>query len=97
MKFWPSDTFEIETTMSLDAILAALGSKFEPKKFFRFTSNHAPFDGQATRGVLALFLCYITVAIAYGVVMGGFWIEANEQKPMLIEMFTGIGTSEQPH
>ena len=49
MKFWPSDTFEIKTTMSPEEIVAALNSRIEPKKLFRFSSDHAPFQDDISR------------------------------------------------
>jgi len=49
MKFWPSDRFEIETTMSPEAIVTALNSKIEPKKLFRLSLDHAPFQGDISR------------------------------------------------
>ena len=167
MKFWPSDRFEIETTMSPEEIVAALNSKIEPKKLFRFSSDHAPFHGDISRDgfritraihsmnsflpvvtgkflpgdsgikvairlglhpLITAFMCIwfggvglgVIAALAgllsgqalaspmllipfgmlvsgWAVVSGGFWFEAKKQKPMLVEMFKGLKTREQPH
>ena len=48
MKFWPCDSFEIETTMSPEDIVASLSAKVEPRKLVRltgFSSHHAEFEG----------------------------------------------------
>lgn len=45
MKFWPSDKFEIETTMLPQDIVASLNSNVEPKKLYRMSKEHAPFQG----------------------------------------------------
>jgi hypothetical protein len=49
MKFLPYDKFEIETTMSPEAFVAALNSQVEPKRLFRMSSNHLPFQGDISR------------------------------------------------
>jgi len=49
MKFWPSDKLEIETTMPLEAVVAALSSKIEPIKPLRFSRDHAIFQGYVFR------------------------------------------------
>lgn len=46
MKFWPSDSFVIETSMPFDEALAALQSEVEPKKLFRRSSDHTKFEGE---------------------------------------------------
>jgi hypothetical protein len=46
MRFWPSDSFEIETTLSLRETIALLDAHVEPKRLFRFFSDHKTFEGQ---------------------------------------------------
>ncbi len=49
MKFWPSDQFEIQTTMSAEDIVASLSSEIEPNKLFGMSTDHAPFQGDISR------------------------------------------------
>lgn len=54
MKFWPCDSFEIETTMSTEDIVASLNARVEPRKLLRlrligFSSHHAEFEGHISR------------------------------------------------
>ena len=48
MKLWPSDSFDIETTLSPEEIVASLRSAIEPARMFRFSSKHATFQGELT-------------------------------------------------
>jgi hypothetical protein len=48
MKLWPSDSFEIETRLPPEKIASSMGSWVEPKKLFRFSSDHALFQGNVT-------------------------------------------------
>ena len=48
MKIWPSDRFEIKTQMSLETAVATIKSSIEPKKFFRFSSGNAAFQGEVS-------------------------------------------------
>jgi hypothetical protein len=41
----PYERFEVETTLTNSTIVEVLSSKIEPKKIFRLSSNHAPFEG----------------------------------------------------
>jgi len=166
MKLWPSDRFEIETALSPEAIVTALNTQIEPKKLFRFSTNHAPFQGEISRDAfritriihyrnsflpvvrgkflpgtagikvairlglhpfVTVFMCVwfggvglgaiaalaglirgqapaspmlliplAMLVFGWALVSGGFWYEAKKQRPMLIEMFKGLATSEQP-
>jgi hypothetical protein len=49
MRFWPSDSFEIETTMTPEEIVDSLKCGVEPKKLFRFSSAHTVFQGDLMR------------------------------------------------
>ena len=46
MKFLPYDRFELETQMDSKAIIEAMKTKIAPRKLFRFSSDHAPFQGE---------------------------------------------------
>src|SRR5438067_5331361 len=48
MKLWPTDSFEIETTMSEEEIASALRKWIEPRKTFRLSWDHAAFEGSFT-------------------------------------------------
>jgi ABC-type iron transport system FetAB permease component len=48
VRLWPSDSFEIETTLSPEEIVESLQSAIEPAKVFRFSSKHATFQGKLT-------------------------------------------------
>ena len=45
MKFLPYDKFEIETTKAPEVIVESLKPKIDPRKLFRFSSDHAYFQG----------------------------------------------------
>jgi hypothetical protein len=49
MKLWPTDRFEVETTMSVDDVVEALKTKIEPKRWFRLSPSHASFQGTISR------------------------------------------------
>lgn len=49
MKLWPSDRFDIESSMSPEALAAALSSNVEPRKWFRWSKVHARFQGEVSR------------------------------------------------
>jgi|LGVE01.1.fsa_nt_gb hypothetical protein len=46
MKILPSDRFEIETELPLETAVEILQSSVEAKKFIRFSSGNAPFQGE---------------------------------------------------
>ena len=48
MKLWPYDSFEIRTQLSVEALTDALNEHIEPKKWFRLSRNHKPFQGTHT-------------------------------------------------
>jgi hypothetical protein len=50
MKIWPYDSFEIETSMTLDEVVNKLEAKTEPKSWFpSFFGDHRPFQGEVSR------------------------------------------------
>ncbi|MBL4771031.1 MAG: hypothetical protein JKY61_07800 [Planctomycetes bacterium] len=49
MKFLPSDTFEIETNMPLEAIVAAFDEMIEPRRYFCWSSGRGLFQGETSR------------------------------------------------
>lgn len=50
MKLWPSDSFDILTTLSPEEALGVIKTRTEPKKMFRFSKDHLLFQGQVTEG-----------------------------------------------
>ena len=50
MKLLPFDTFEFQTSLTLEETITVLKAEVEPKKWFRwFTSKHAFFEGEVSR------------------------------------------------
>ncbi|MBN1359761.1 MAG: hypothetical protein JW993_04175 [Sedimentisphaerales bacterium] len=52
MRFWPSDSFEIDTTLSREDIITHLNSSVQPGKPFRFfpsSAGHKNFRGQISQ------------------------------------------------
>ena len=49
MRVWPSDSFEIDTSMSMEEIIASLDSQTEPAKWFRLWGDHKTFQGIISR------------------------------------------------
>ncbi len=49
MRLWPSDSFEIETTMSPEEIVASLNAEIDPAKWFRHSPGHKTFQGDISR------------------------------------------------
>jgi hypothetical protein len=48
VRLWPSDSFDIETTLSPEEIVESLQSNIGPRKLFRLTSKHPTFQGELT-------------------------------------------------
>ena len=48
MKLLPIDSYEIETTQTLEEAAALLSSNVEPRKWFRFGRSHKLFEGEVT-------------------------------------------------
>ncbi|MFA6713805.1 MAG: hypothetical protein WCS27_00405 [Victivallaceae bacterium] len=49
MKIFPYDRFKIATMMTPEAIIGLLKAKIEPRKLFRFSSNHTTFEGNISQ------------------------------------------------
>lgn len=49
LKLWPSESFEIETTKSRAEMVETLSVHVEPKKIYRFFSEHTTFEGAVTQ------------------------------------------------
>lgn len=50
MKLLPYDKFEIQTSLTLEEVIAALKKHVEPKRWFRlFWGNHAVFEGEISQ------------------------------------------------
>ncbi|QKQ75008.1 hypothetical protein [Nostoc sp. TCL240-02] len=45
MKLLPHDSFTISTPDALPVVMQRLNAKVEPQKAFRFSNNHAPYQG----------------------------------------------------
>ncbi len=49
MKLWPSDSFEIRTSLSLEEVVRRLEAEIEPPKWFGFFRKHKKFQGDVSR------------------------------------------------
>jgi hypothetical protein len=45
MNFWPCESFDVQTSMSEEEVVGSIRSNIEPRRFFRFGSNHKCFQG----------------------------------------------------
>jgi hypothetical protein len=48
MKFLPHDSYEIQTSLTLDTVVDLLKQKVEPRKWLRFSRSHQPFEGEVS-------------------------------------------------
>ena len=46
MKYWPADTFEIESSLPRGEVIERLGRNIEPRKILRFFGKHVYFQGR---------------------------------------------------
>ena len=44
MKLLPYDSYQVQTTMTLDEVMSRLQSEVEPKKWLRFSRQHKTFE-----------------------------------------------------